>query len=153
MRKNKSDIIQKLIIEDILDNYPIDSRYRTIRDIAETFSISLQTAAKIVSNLTENGILSTKPRSGIRVLRSPAEIDAAVKIIFFFFRNVSPERALSSVDYAAKHTITPSIVTTNMSVENSFIIYDSKKLWPAFRIDSIVVRMPTRTPRLFYKRL
>lgn len=68
------DELLRRIVRDIDANYGPDDRYRTVRDIASSFSVSLQTAQRAVRRLTERGVLRSAARSGLTVsARSPEE--------------------------------------------------------------------------------
>jgi len=60
----------KKLCQDISKTYRKGDRYLSIREIAEKFGVSVQTAQKGVSELAEKGILLPKKRSGIFVLRT-----------------------------------------------------------------------------------
>lgn len=53
--------------KDITTNYEKGSRYLSVREISEKFSISLQTAQKGIKELTTEGLISARPRVGIIV--------------------------------------------------------------------------------------
>ncbi|MBN1943563.1 MAG: hypothetical protein JW849_09755 [Phycisphaerae bacterium] len=64
--------------------YPPGGRYRTVRQIASAFHVSLQTAQRLVSHLTEAGVLHSKPRQGLYVTRHPprgAPADRCVLVV------------------------------------------------------------------------
>ena len=68
MPKLVFDNLVRNMMRDIRINYTVGSRYRTIREIAEHFEVSVQTAQKAVTLLIGEGLLSGKRRAGIYVL-------------------------------------------------------------------------------------
>ncbi len=65
-KKVFEDFIRNLR-RDILTNYEAGSRYLSVREISDKFSVSLQTAQRGVKELKDKGLISSRPNSGIIV--------------------------------------------------------------------------------------
>ncbi len=64
-------VLQALIQDletDIRRNYAPGGSYRTVRQIASRFNVSLQSAHKAVRSLAESGMVEAKPKAGISIL-------------------------------------------------------------------------------------
>ncbi len=61
----------RAITTDIKNNYEPGDRYLTIKEIAEKFGISIQTAQKAVTNLAIDGVITPRPKVGIIVNIQP----------------------------------------------------------------------------------
>ncbi|MBC2603346.1 GntR family transcriptional regulator [Puniceicoccus vermicola] len=57
----------KKILRDTVENYPADTRLPPIRDLGKQLGISLVTAQRIVTELIQDGVLYSRPRSGVFV--------------------------------------------------------------------------------------
>jgi len=61
------DNFYRELVRDIRTNYKEEDKYLTVRQIAEKFSVSLQTAQKGVRELSNKGMVSAVPKSGITI--------------------------------------------------------------------------------------
>ena len=64
-------VLQALILDletDIRRFYRPGESYRTIREIASHFGVSLQSAHNAVRSLVESGMVEAKPKAGIRIV-------------------------------------------------------------------------------------
>lgn len=67
MPKQVYDEFLRRLRKDILTNYDVNEKYLSVREIAEKFSVSLQTAQKGVKELSEGGLILSRPKIGITV--------------------------------------------------------------------------------------
>lgn len=67
MPKKVMDSFVRALRRDILTNYKPGDRYLTMRMIAQTFDVSLQTAQRGIALLAEEGMVVSKPKSGIYI--------------------------------------------------------------------------------------
>ena len=71
MPKKVLSSVCRAITTDIKNNYEPGDRYLTIKEIAEKFGISIQTAQKAVTNLAIDGVITPRPKVGIIVNIQP----------------------------------------------------------------------------------
>jgi DNA-binding LacI/PurR family transcriptional regulator len=74
MPKKIRTTLQEAVIDDIRNHFRPGERYRSVRQVAEAFGVSVQTAQKVLSDLNGEGLLESHDRSGtfIREKTSPA---------------------------------------------------------------------------------
>lgn len=75
------DSLIRRITHHISLEYEIGDRYLTVREIAEHFNVSLQTAHKAIRLLSNEKILKTVPKSGIIVISYGAEGGMGKKVV------------------------------------------------------------------------
>lgn len=78
------------VLGDIKDNYHVSQRYLTVREICSRFAVSLQTAQKCVTQLKDEGVLSTCQRSGIFVKSIPNQYFIDDSTILMISSNSDP---------------------------------------------------------------
>jgi DNA-binding LacI/PurR family transcriptional regulator len=71
MAKRVFNELLRRIEHELRLRYPPGSRYRTVREIARTFDVSLQTAQRLVSRLSDAGVLESRGRHGLLVKGHP----------------------------------------------------------------------------------
>jgi DNA-binding LacI/PurR family transcriptional regulator len=81
MARTKLDATRRKILDDIVANFDIGGRYRPVREIADAFSVSLQTAQHAVSILLSEGYLYSEPKRGLYVRKKIDSIDLKGKRI------------------------------------------------------------------------
>lgn len=68
MPKKVFEAFYRELVRDIRANYKERDKYLSVRQIADKFSVSLQTAQKGVRKLSNNGMVSAVPKSGITII-------------------------------------------------------------------------------------
>ena len=67
MPKRVYEQLYRAVRRDIETNYQSGGRYLSVREIADTFSVSLQIAQKAITQLKREGVVTSKPRTGILI--------------------------------------------------------------------------------------
>jgi len=67
MPKRVYEQLYRAVRRDIETNYQSGGRYLSVREIADTFSVSLQIAQKAITQLKREGVVTSKPRIGILI--------------------------------------------------------------------------------------
>jgi DNA-binding LacI/PurR family transcriptional regulator len=78
------------IEQDVAASFTPGQRYRTIREIADRFGVSQQTAQRAVTVLSESGILASRSRSGVYVSADPRADRLTGKEILVISTNPDP---------------------------------------------------------------
>jgi DNA-binding LacI/PurR family transcriptional regulator len=79
MPKKVFESLSQAMVRDIKVNYHIDDKYRSVREIASKFSVSLQTAHKGQDWLADRGYIEIKKNSGA-VIKNLQPVQSARKI-------------------------------------------------------------------------
>jgi DNA-binding LacI/PurR family transcriptional regulator len=90
MAKRVFHELLRRVENDLRRNYPPGERYRTVRRIAARFHVSLQTAQRLVSHLSDAGVLYSKPRQGLYVTRHPSRGALAGKCVLVVSNHPDP---------------------------------------------------------------
>jgi len=86
-------VIQSLlhdIQQDIQQHYCPGDRYRSVRDVAAHFQVSLQTAHKAITVLAQNGVVVAEQKRGLRVLAHRADWGLVPPKIVLLSNNPDP---------------------------------------------------------------
>lgn len=82
MPKKVYEPFLRALRRDIISNYKAGDRYISVREIAEKFGVSLQTAQKGVTELKNDGLVTSKPNQGITVsLKDAAHTNLSSKTV------------------------------------------------------------------------
>ncbi len=90
MARNKFHAACQGILEDVALHFDVGTRYRTIRQIADFWSVSLQTAQFAVAALCREGYLQAIEKRGLFVLKKPDCVSLAGKTILVTSSNFDP---------------------------------------------------------------
>lgn len=82
MPKQVLDELIARLVRDIERNYSAGDRYRSLREIADGFDVSYQTAQKGLARLQELGVVESRRRSGTTVLGTRPEVSLTGKTVF-----------------------------------------------------------------------
>lgn len=86
-------VIQSLLHDiqlDIQQHYRPGNRYRSVRDVAAHFQVSLQTAHKAITVLAQNGVVVAEQKRGLRVLAHRADWGLVPPKIVLLSNNPDP---------------------------------------------------------------
>ncbi len=90
MAKRVFNELLRRIEHDLRLHYPPGSRYRTVREIARTFGVSLQTAQRLVSHLSNAGVLESKGCHGLYIKGYPPHGVISGKRVLVVSNNPDP---------------------------------------------------------------
>lgn len=90
MPKTVFSVLIQHMLTDIASEFKPDSRYRTIREIAVHFGVSLQTAQRAVKELVDKQILIAKDRSGVFIRHMDDDWKFANKTVIVASANADP---------------------------------------------------------------
>ncbi len=90
MPKKILEPLVKAICRDIQTNYRIHDRYRSVREIADTFGASLATAHKAIGRLKQAGMVRARQKAGIFITSLEPESEITGKKVLVVSNNSDP---------------------------------------------------------------